>query len=121
MPAATPTCRAVLLTPEPTPAFSSSTVPIAADASGGLVSPEPAPATMKPASSTVQPELGSTSVMSASPTATRVSPGPSNSLSGRRSDSRPASGATSNTASVRGQEPQSGLERGVGEDVLQIQ
>jgi predicted transcriptional regulator len=60
----------VLLTPEPTPAFSSSTVPIAADASGGLVSPEPAPATMKPASSAVQPELASTSVMSASPAAT---------------------------------------------------
>jgi len=54
MPVAMPTWRKVELMPEAIPARSGVTTPIAVEASGGLTSPTPAPATMNPGIRCVQ-------------------------------------------------------------------
>ena len=58
MPVAIPTWRKVELIPLAMPLRWGGTTPTAVEASAGLTSPTPAPATMNPASSAVQCELG---------------------------------------------------------------
>ncbi len=102
IPTAMPTWRKVLLMPEPTPAFSLLTVPTAAEASTGFVTPEPTPETIIPASRTVQPEVAEIIVISARPTAIRPSPPPISRRGGTRPDSRPAIGAARMIGMVSG-------------------
>ena len=88
--------------PEAIPLRSGGTTPIAVEASGGLISPTPAPATMKPANSAVQPEEAFSPLISSSPPPTNASPALSSSRTGTRSVRLPDTVAATNITSVVG-------------------
>ena len=102
MPVAMPTWRKVVLIPDAMPLRMGSTTPMAVEASGGLTSPIPTPQSRKPGSSVVHAESTVTPCMSSSPTPTSVRPPPRKPRTGRRSESFPAIGATTNDSSVIG-------------------
>ena len=102
MPVAMPTCRKVLLIPEPIPARCGGTTPTAVEASGGLMSPTPTPAMRNPGSRTVQAESASSRASSSSAIPIRNSPPLIMIRTGTVEDSLPAIGATKNDTSVVG-------------------
>ena len=102
IPVAMPTWRKVLLIPDAIPLREWCTTPIAVDASSGLISPTPAPASRNPGISVVQPEPGSTAVIASSPAPTRIKPAPSRRRTGTRTLRRPEIGATTKETSVTG-------------------
>src|SRR5581483_3152791 len=102
IPVAMPSCRNVLFKPEAIPARSRCTVDTAVDASGALTKPIPTPPIRKPARSAVQPESTSIRLISHIATAQRARPAPSRILTGRRDDSRPATGAAKNETALIG-------------------
>ena len=103
MPVAMPTWRKVLLMPEAMPLREWCTTPTAVEASGGLISPMPAPASTKPGISTVQSELGVDGGHRQQAGADEQQADAEQQAHGHaHADSRPAIGATKNDSSVIG-------------------
>src|SRR5581483_10693158 len=92
----------VLLMPLAMPLRCGGTTPIAAEASDGLTSPTPAPATIEPASSAVQPDEGVRPPISSSPTPVIARPTPRRMRIGTREERLPVGAATKNETTVNG-------------------
>src|SRR5262249_61638217 len=92
MPVAMPTCRNVLLIPAAIPLMRGSTTPTAVEASGGLISPMPTPATQKPGSSADHPDVVVNPGMSRSGAPARTSPPPEEHRIGSPPHHRPGAG-----------------------------
>ena len=101
MPVAMPTCRKVELTPLAMPDRSTGTTPTAVEASGGLISPIPTPATVRPGIRWVHEESTWMPVSSSSPTPRIRKPGAISHFTGTFSVSRPAIAAAKNEAPER--------------------